>query len=756
MAATIRWSAQDIGDFLKADPFCENVRIKFPDSKKSVELLNRRVFFSRIYAEAIHNQIEIMNGAELEYHSVDLTNWAANLEETDNSLVIFIEGYAGCGKTVFVQNLLKNQLKTLDYDFSYYNYDIGAFYNNEESHRIKAAIHECFLSQLAGCVVKNEKKVLQCFSYLLAQETVSFLDNTNEIYYEFSSTRAYEDAISLLQRNGDIPTFRSALREQMKNFSFEQILSLDYIFRIAKYMASENKDNRVLYVCYDNMDAIENFDDLKCFDNTLISMRRNIDSYINEIWDDREDEPPRFAILATYRKITSSRVELKKHSERCDDFGEDRQFISYIDASKTYRYDEIVKNRRDYFKDFINIQRISAQDLLEKLDLVFQVSQIDFVRNRYAGLWNNNYRTCADIMQLLIKDYEIELNGCINLWWENQDGYDEAVFSYYGASSVFLSLICKTFKRRGLWGTEHMALVPLGEAGENVSNSSLTSLSRLILTYISNTIDGQGRRMAVKSADIFKEFEDLFSEDEICSCLGNMLLRDETHTWRRPIYYYRNAINDDELVIDNLKKQWLAYKEGKDSDSYKYTEFLLCECGLAYLELIASDFEFFAVRIYGQKEQSLYLLQDADAIETVIKCVQDAVEKCCGRMTEFFRRYVEKKKIKNTVDYIDCRIHPRTNHGNAQLHTERIIFSHIAYLDHCRQYHISKTIDTKLKTKLNNIFLDGMENYLGSYEKYIKPLNPSRAHIAKKLAEIIESIRLSKDEQEWLRSVSCK
>lgn len=169
MAATIKWRARDISDFLKADPFGENVRIKFPGSKKSVELINRRTFFNRIYAEVVDNQIEVMAGDEQEHHRVNLTDWQADLEDTENSLVVFIEGYAGCGKTVFVQNLLKNQLKTLDYDFSYYNYDIGAFYDNKRSHRIRDAVHECFLQQLANCVLNDENEAIQFFVDLLKQ-----------------------------------------------------------------------------------------------------------------------------------------------------------------------------------------------------------------------------------------------------------------------------------------------------------------------------------------------------------------------------------------------------------------------------------------------------------------------------------------------------------------------------------------------------------------------------------------------------------
>lgn len=764
MAATITWGPQDIANFLKADPFSEKVRARLPNYRKPVELISRGTFFNRIYADVIDDSIQTLNEDRLPYQKIKLSEWQGILGNTDNSLVVFIEGYAGCGKSVFVQYLLKSQLKTFDYDNEYYNYDLGAYFLNSKSNRIKDAIFESFLDQLATCVIQGKLDIIEKFKNILSSKYIGDLDTSRQIFYKFSTTEIFDKAVNLLfenrlidnkeDQNRIIGTFRITLEKQLASFSIEQVLAVDYLFRIARYMI--NPEQRILYVCYDNMDAIENFNDLLKFDKTIIAMRRNIDIFINDAFADMEMEAPRFVILATYRKITASKMKISYRAERAEDFGnEDKDYVYYIDGSCFYHYEDFIKNRRDYFSSYVRENNISAQSLMDRLNMAVGLSKIDFVKKRYSGLWNNNYRACSEIIKALIENYEKEIERCFILLEENVDGYDEETYAYRGASSIFLNLICRTFLNRGLWGRDHMALVPLSDFApdESTPTSSLTTLSRLLLTYICNSKDDQGINLPVSTAEIFDEFKDLFSADEICSCLEKMLLRDHTYTWRRPIYYHCNAIADNKNIFDSLKEQWNDYIiNNKDR---QYSEFLPCECGRTYLEQIATDFEFFSVRYYDSTVESIYLLDDADKIKSILDDIQRAVEMCCRRMVVFCERYKKVKGIESNNEYVSCLIHPRTLHNNPQLHTERMIFSHIAYLDYCRLYFVSKMPYYEKKKDANSLFLNAIEKYLEMYNEYIKPINPNRENIAKELENIVERLLSSSDEYDWLRVVRC-
>lgn len=753
MAVTTTWNKNSISDFLKADAFAQEILIKYYNRPKLEHIIDRQAFFSQIYANIADNTIDVMTGAELNYHRMPFEVWLDNVKASSNSLVVFIEGYAGCGKTIFVQKFLKEQLNTLDYDFNYYNYDIGAYYSNRNSHRLKASIAECFLQQLEWCILNGQIIVINKFKELLAQREIKYVDSSFEIYYSFTGTTAFEDAVSSLKETKNRPAFRLAMHEQIKTLGIEQVLALDYLFRIAKYITVDHYDD-LLYVCYDNMDAIENFDELMSFDNTLVSIRRNIDSYIGSIEDCFGDLPvPHFVILATYRKITVAKVDLKQRSERGDDYKEYNRFIYYIDASHLYRYQELVRNRRNYYSTYTKERSIEAQGLLNTLNKIVQLSEMYFIQKRYAGLWNNNYRVSSDIMQIIFYDYDKDVSKCLDLLDEHLDGYDESNSAYYGASAVFLNLICKVFYNRGLWGQDHLALIPLGVVNSDAPTSQLTSLSRLILTYIANAKEYNGLRKPVSTREIFEEFGQLFSPDEICSCLANMLARDETNTWRRPIYYHRNAINDDQQIKQTLKNQWLAYDSREISSSINYTEFLLCECGYAYVERIVSEFEFYSIRIHGNEQVSLYLMHDIGAMKKAINDVLYAVECCCQNMRLFCKRYMSKKNIKNINDYIHLPINPRTNHGSPQLHTERTIFSHISYLDHCRRFYILKSDIFDEKKQMNTLFVDSIESYLSLYREYIAPVDSSRHVVAEELEKMVQSNKGTENEDEWLRPI---
>ena len=338
MSKTKKWENISLEDILRVDPFDQQVYIYDPvASVKCPMISDNREYFTQIYSKPLNNKLEVLDGAQHVHAELDIDQWFEDLDSTKNSMVIFIEGYAGCGKSTFVQYLLVHQLKTYNYEYEYYNYDIGAYYDNRNSHRLLSAIRECFIKQFSTCILNHDDKIIKRFVELLAQQEINRLDTSLDIYNEFVNTDTFKQAIIYLLDNKKEDRFRSAMHNQLKDFSIEQILALDYVFRLARYIESDSHDNSVLYICYDNMDAIENFDELNAFDNTLVSLRKNIDDYINITTDNYKDIPtPQFVIIATYRKITAAKVDLSSYSERIDDYSEYNNFIQYVDASHVY------------------------------------------------------------------------------------------------------------------------------------------------------------------------------------------------------------------------------------------------------------------------------------------------------------------------------------------------------------------------------------------------------------------------------------
>ena len=84
-----------------------------------------------------------------------------------------------------------------------------------------------------------------------------------------------------------------------------------------------------------------------------------------------------------------------------------------------------------------------------------------FVKNTYSGLWNNNFRSCSNVLSDIIVCYNSEIRKCIELSKQNVDGKD--IYSYYGASSLFLYTICKLLKKIGIFDSHHLDLINIKE-----------------------------------------------------------------------------------------------------------------------------------------------------------------------------------------------------------------------------------------------------------------------------------------------------
>lgn len=746
MSRNKSWDKISLEDILRVDSFGQQIHIIDSSTGARYELVrDNREFFTQIYAKTTNNVIEVVDGSQVNMHKISIEDWILkDIGQTENSLAIFIEGYAGCGKSTFVQYLLSRQLQSYNYDYEYYNYDIGA--NSDGNNvRIISTIREGFIRQLIKCIIENKMHVIEEFKKLISQKEIQYLDPNYRIYNEFINVNTFEQAIHYYKTDKNENEFRKSMHTQLKGFSCAQILTLDYILRLSNYIKSDRHNDSVLYVCYDNLDSIENSEELNEFANILVSMRKNIDDYLNASFYNYSDIMiPRFVIISTYRKITAAKVESSIHMERIDDYSEYNQ---YIDASHFYSYYNIIEKREEYFSKYIKNRQLSGNVLLEELQIIKKLIKTDFIRNKYAGLWNNNYRTCSTIFDRILKNYYVQAKECEKFIDKDIDGYDEFCSVYYGASAIFLSLVCKIFHDGGMWGEDHMNLIALKNNKKNKSMLELTSLSRLLLTYISNNRDFSGKISAVSTLKIFDEFCALFDPDAICKSLANMLARDKTDTWRRPIYYHRNAINDNENIEKALLKQWENSNTNKDEQYIAYTELLLCECGYAFIERLSSSFEYFSNRI-SNDNKSLYLLSDFGKIEQIVKDVYEAVCLCCQDMITFSDKYMKRKKILNYDEYIQLSIHPRTRSGKPQLHTERVIFSHISYLNHCRLYFINSVTSSNTKKDVNEMFVSYISKYLTLYVKKIKPICTNRMSVVEELLKIIKEIENEREKKE--------
>lgn len=752
MAETLRKDELQVKHFLKADAFGEVITVckSGNDSSEIIYLVeDTEDFFLHIYENATGNIM--VNGNEIDK---TLDRWISEDNIIVNALnckLIFIEGYAGCGKSTLVQYILYKLLKNKNYEYSYYNYDIGSYqddYNvvkndNNETDFIKYSIICSLKKQIIKLLDSYDfKKIYEEFSSLMNDENLlGILESTCKIKAEFGNTRVFKKGIQLvleskrIEKEDYIKDLENIIEIQLQDFNVYQLLCIDYLWRLAQYCANPREYLKYMYVCYDNLDSITNFEILSNFKEQLITFRNNLNNYIlainrqiaksdRQIWENIEKIPP-FIIFSTYRKITAVRSNSYNH-EMLNDRIINYNDIKVIEVSRQYDFNKIAKKRIKHFSQklqFLNIKHDRKSKLINQMNLINQLKEMSFVKSKYARLWNNNFRSCSNVLSELIEHNYIDAQKCIELFNAQIDGYNHEKYCYYGASALFLHAVCRLLKNIGIFNEYHLDVI------NEKSDPRQTCLSRLILTYIKN------KNESVSIVELFEKFELVFEPKEICRIIGQLLTRVNGEIWRRPIYYSKNALNN-ELNIENVLYE--QYKKYKDRENYSYVEFKICDCGETYINDIVPHFEFYSIRI-NPKNKALYCIEDDTVLKQILKDIYERIEECCKKQYDFLNCYIQKYQM-NNEGYMLAGFHPTTRSGNSQLHIERVIFAHIDYINKYRMYLNSMQHPEKYDD-LNDIVLFYIEKYINLYKKYVSPISNYR----NKIVEIMEGKLNSQD-----------
>lgn len=759
-------------DFLTLDTYDKIINVRNPISARAEPLISKAQFFKKengLYVPPQTKGLRIIQSGmpkwrEEEKEYIQFEDLVDEINNSQSSYVLFIEGYAGCGKSTLVQAIFSQQVwNDPDSDYSLYNYNIeeqnNAVVFNEKGEKIASssilnAIKKCFTIQFC----KHANEILDDFKKLIkkCKDFAAF----KSAYFLINST-GFERVMRCIKRRDEEAANRVLYNLLSTTNDFNCILAIDYIMRLVFYKHGIIKG---LYICYDNLDAIEDAADLSDFDNKLVDFRDRIDFFINHYYDDFysffNQSIPHFVIIATYRKITAELADLNQYSEvRADRPGMMRHYnIKRIDATSTFSYKQIVERRATYFTQYFHRYFVEMSSLpqaikdavdneLSKLQEWNDLNMsLEIMKDRYSVLWNRNYRTCSLIAQILFSNPEYKFSKyieCINHvtndgYDDNTDGRGNSVLSAYkGKSAILLSSVCRVFNSNKIWDNL-LKLTTLHLDDPDSYNPSCfdVSLSRLIITFIYN----RGFATLEVLYDVFCS-KGLFSVEELCNCLAKMVARDKAGIWRRLIFYHNECILSNEVanISDILRKECQRWKSGINLE-HNYS-FQLCDSGSAYVERLMSEFEFYSNRL-SNDNLPIYMYRDnKQAMQRIMHNVFCAVSNCCQNMIAFMGEYIKRYEISQEL-YLQKDFHPKTKSGSIQLHTERIVFSHITYLNNARLYFINRDITSNMKERreYNILFVDQIKEYLELYRTHILNISNDREQVFIQLKEIVDRI----------------
>lgn len=721
------WSEVEVSGLLEADFFEFNLKLLGQNGSTSSTEITPEVYYEQLYVEPI---------------KIDkYRNLLNKVKNSHRSNLFFIEGFAGCGKSTLVNRLFyditKKENRRYDYtDFNYklgnsrYDYNDGANTCPESSDEVNSLIREKLAVRIAP-YFEGDTEVYKCFEYLAGGNNIFIIDKGRAIYRKLVKADVVKESRDNLyesDREGNIRTITELFREQLGSFKTSLLLATDFLLRLAQYIVFNERS--YLYVAYDNLDAIDYPDVLEKFDDELVAFIDNLNTYIDIIYPiimnkyGSCERKPAFAVFATYRKITASRVNLQRHEVKTEN-KDINSCIHRMDVSEYYNYCDIVNNKATFFLEEARKKHIKFP-AANNLKMVVELNNAKIIRERYKAFWNHNFRGCANIMQKIVTNRKSCVPKGLELIKRNCDEEkhmeDLNVWLFTGASSIFLRIICDLFRDGDIFGSSCLNLITLNQSEEY----GYTTLSRLILNFY-NT---QGKAQINK---LFLALEGLYTPAEIVEVLAALL--DKNDIWRRPLYYTAYALPNEGLK-DELKNQ-AQYYENHDASFNRYTELQLCPCGELYINLVVTSFEFFACRCL-KDSKSFYCEEDMEKNENVLNKVLEAVERCCINLSAM-RMKIEQVRDISDEEFLKLPFHSITKSKKVQLHEERIIFSHISYLELFRRFKIGSITDEK-KKDINKLMVDTIIGYLSLYDQYVEPIDKQRAERAKILrakAEII-------------------
>ena len=753
------WKNVSASFLLKLDPFYNNNNENF-----DVFIPIEKVFFNRLYIEPVPlPEVKEINN-----------NIHKKILNASENLIICIKGYAGCGKSVYVQKIIYD-LYPKEFNFEKNAVDFGKLaYNLNDSKSIIHKLEEGSgsssddilfkyiddVSLMMANDIKNIEGSFDLFKQMVNSndEAIKHIDVALKIHDNFLNNKAIKKCLNFTENN----IIRETFRRELKKYQLPLIFAIDCLWRISVYnklLKSDKKiNNKSLFIiCFDNLDAIDNIDKVTEFISKLCNFKQGLDSCYGQLKRDNKDmKLPYFSFFVTCRNITWGRMHLSEYAE--DKVSTNGEYYCDFDISNFYNYVDIVKKRLEYFEKISN-KKDYANKVISEIKLINKLNSLKYVQERFKPLFNYNYRKCIEVIDKIKNN--IYMDEAIQMIESNYSGKDNVSVDgvYSGSSSIFFRLVFDYFKEKNLFNKNRLGLVDLSldnnDVNDNndiiIKNYHLTSQTRVILTYLYNQSKKNNGRMHLN--EVFEYFEGIYNLEDVCHSINCLLTR--TEAWRRPIYFSSHPLNHNDS-IESLLNELDTYKREKErATKSKYLKLEVCKAGEEYIEFVISHFEFFSCRLsdslmelpplFSNKSLEFNIDKNEYMFETTCKIVKRAVQKCCDNLLEF-NENVRRAKKQTKEEYLSGALNKKTGHEKPQLHEERVIFYHIFHIESYRRYILDFKSDemgftNEKKIELNKRLVTIIEDYLVLHNNKIEDLQ--RRWIEKSMLKKVNMIKQS-------------
>lgn len=610
------------------------------------------------------------------YESSDSENKKKDIESkifVNETHPILLYGYSGSGKTTFIHSFLKDEKIIKVHNFE----DIS----DDGENCIKDKIIFDFVSKI---------KMTRCFEFFnqlynfIEQHydiVGSILDNNNSITKIIKSVRELLNGDRII-RDG---TFKLVLIEMFSELNTRQILILDFLSELCfkKRILGRHK----MYICYDNLDNIENVNCLINFLTDFSGFYLSAKNFMTHLNNGKNTLEELFVYIVALRETTF--FTLASHNQ---------EFYAWnnlkYDLSLTFEKNIIIQKRTDVLKKFNFLEPEQKQTLRA----IEEFAQNKYLNKYFFDIFNQNYRYSINTIATIAKDNRESVKKYNKLCESHNKNY------YMLANGIILKLLINLFQQGGIL-SESLKLLNLHDRNEYRQ----VSISRVILTFLSNhQADGCKFNMVLSA------FSNVFTNAEICSTIS-LLYNMKNSRWCHLVTYKY----DPGLTFEQQVEKY----DNNSKNENDFSTITITPAGISFLKVISVSFEFYSTRLINNIKNSPHIFplglvaneyeNGRFKFEVILNKVFESVEKCYSRLVRFDNEIMKKKGYDSFTQYCHSDYIFRKHDGAPSIaHKEKLIFNHIGYINSFRLFLLDQETNPLFKIKINTILVQYIEKYL--------------------------------------------
>lgn len=661
--------------FLQANPY-DVVEFRDYDGKLTKTIFKTFLYFESRFAKEKKKEI------------------ASYLTKKDGGKnTIFILGYQGCGKTTFVSSLLDdaacNQFRVSKIDC-----DSCGIASDPD------ALGTIFSQSLLSLVSSNHKSFENFITFFHRNNDVlRELSNYREIKKFWKYVNAFVSEGKNIHKNVDNKDdFSDWLKDECV---FKTLFYLYVILSLSNRFNEKESDTPVL-IFIDNLDNIEEHKDLKLFINAIDDFNLDMNRIFRRLQIYNHGTTKKYSYANKVKIIVAMRETTRAAlppSHTADIF---RAIYKSYDITELYDKDDVVNKRLDFLS---TSSSLVSDNALNKMRIIRDIMSDRYTKSVFIPLFNNNYRKAITMITKIVHEH-------INVFDDYRDIMKLSDLRYrYGARGILFKLIIDDFR-----DAKYLKQIGVLDLQDEVRN---INIARVLLSYLSNYTDTKCDD-AQNSYPLFELIDELkgieMSNPQYTMQIVKAMYDLKNSTWTHLVSFSQlDTIGEPSKCNINDATSTVHYSSA----------------GKIFLEKITPHFEFFSSRMkFRQSNDPLFykgnITKEENGqykFERIICEVFNAVRGCCNSLMAHNKMTCRRKNhpdpyehIVGIKPYLDSPHVAQIKDGDKitkRFHEERIIHSHIGYIDTYRHFILNKPeISDSEKIEINKILHGYLDKYV--------------------------------------------